>query len=335
MQSTNDQKGHHPWTSVMSVFLLKWMSIVGQYIYIIWFSIHRVITGVIQQRISLAFGAIYGMIFLEGHTVCKVMWYTWKKYDENPSVYGLNQWNETNCHHRPVLLIHGAAGSWAYLGDLAVALKNARIPVFTIDLGFGLPTDEMRRKINQKIDEIRRLYPKPNQSIEIKPNLSPTEPRPFLYTIQEETPSEKSINFNNINPFCRKITHSNDPPLVDLIAHSNGGNIALYSAFTENCSSIDQQADLKFRSELQANPNIGKIITIALPSNQIETNWLREINKINDLYNINAKYDALMAYKECSLVKELPSHVQYVNAAHIGIVFDPTIPNRILRILFQ
>jgi hypothetical protein len=40
------------------------------------------------------------------------------------------------------------------------------------------------------------------------------------------------------------------------------------------------------------------VITIALPSNQTETNWMREINKINDLFNINAKYDALMGYKK-------------------------------------
>ena len=90
-----------------------------------------------------------------------------------------------------------------------------------------------------------------------------------------------------------------------------------------------------YRSELQTNPNTGKLITIALPSNQIERECLREMNNLDDLYDINAKYDALMAYKEYSLVKELPSHVQFVDAAHLGIVFDQTMANRILRILSQ
>ena len=329
MHSNTDQR-----KGLMITLARKWLSILGQYIYILWFYINRFLVGIMQKRLSSAFAAIYGLIFLEGHTVCKAGWFTWKKYRQNPSVYGLNQWNETNRHHRPVLLLPGAAGSWAYLGDLALALKNAHIPVFTIDLPLGSPTEDMRKKIYDKIEEIRRLYPKPNQAIEIKPNINLME-KPSLYTIQEETPTLRSLHLNNRNPFLRMATIVDDPPLVDLIAHSNGGNIALYSVFTDHCSSIDQQGQLKFRSELQTNPNVGKLITIALPSDQIETEWLREMNKLDDLYNINAKYDALMAYKECSLVKELPSHVQIVDAGHIGIVFDQTMANRLLQILSQ
>jgi len=130
---------------------------MGQNIYVIWFYINKFLIEVMQQHISFALAAIYGMLFLEGHTICKATWYTLKKYRKDPQMYGLNQWNETNYRHRPVLLLYGAVGSWSYLGDLAITLRNANIPMFVIDLGFGLRTEEIRRKIFNKIEEIRRL----------------------------------------------------------------------------------------------------------------------------------------------------------------------------------
>lgn len=333
MQSNTDRQGDQ-WNGLTAAFLLRWISMVGRNVYIVWFYINKFLVETMRQHISPAVGAIYGMLFLEGHTICKAVWYTLRKYRKNPEVYGLNQWNETNYRRRPVLLLPGAAGSWAYLGNLAVALKNAHIPVFVVDLGFGLPSEEMRKKILTKVEEIRRLYSNFNQQTDDKSSVEQIETQ-SLYTIQEETSMMKLLRTNHGNETTQTTTNSNVIPLVDIIAHSNGGNMALYSAFTEDCSYIDEQGNLQFRSEPQANSNIGKVITIALPSNQTETNWMCEINKIDDLFNINAKYDALMAYKKCALKSELPSHVEYIDAGHIGIVYSPTIHNRILQFLFK
>jgi len=290
-----------------------------------------------QQYISPALGAIYGMLFLEAHTICKATWYTLKKYRKDPQAYGLNQRNEPNHLHHPVLLLHGAVGSWSYLGDLAVALKNANIPVFVIDLGFGLPTEEMRKKVFNKIEEIRRLYSNSNKRTDNESYTGQNE-RQSPNIIQQEASTVKLIRISHGNETTGTATNSkssNMIPLVDIVAHSNGGNVALYSAFTEDCSYIDEQGNLKFRSALEANPHIGKVITVAFPSNQTETKWMHEINKTNDLFNVNAKYDALMGYKKCALVEELPAHVEYIDAGHIGIVFNRTAHNRILQFLLK
>jgi hypothetical protein len=325
------------WNGFASIFLSRWDLVVGQQIYVIWFYINKFLVEAMQQYISPALGAIFGMLFLEGHTMCIAAWYTLKKYRKDPQVYGLNQWNETNCRYRPVLLLHGAVGSWSYLGDLAVALKNANIPVFVIDLGFGLPTEKMRKKIFNKIKEIRRLYYNFNQKSDDE-SYSNQIGRQSLCTTQEEMSTVKLIRTSQESETTRvptNLTNLHNIPLVDIVAHSNGGNVALYSTFTENCSYIDGEGNFKFRCEPQANPHIGKVITVALPSNQTETNWMREINKINDLFNVNAKFDALMDYKRCALVEELHSHVEYIDAGHIGIVFKSSTYNRVLQFLLK
>lgn len=307
------------------------------YIYVIWFHINKFLVLAMQQHISPALGAIYGMLLLEGHTICKAAWYTWNKYRKDPQLYGLNQWNTKNCRNRPVLLLHGAAGSWSYLGDLAVTLKNANIPLFVVDLGMGLPSQEMRRKVFNKIEEIRRLYSIFNQKINGEcDDIQFGEQN--LNTVSEETSTVKLIRTNRENETVSTTTdptNSNAIPLVDIVAHSNGGNVALYSIFTEDCSSINGQGELQFRCTRQANPHIGKVITVALPSDQTETKWMREVKKINDLFNVNAKYDALMAYKKCAMVEEFPSHVEYVDAGHIGIVYNRETSSRILQFLLK
>jgi hypothetical protein len=333
MKSTKDLKDGS-WHSLSVALLLKWISVIGKNIYIIWFYINKFIVETMQQYLSPAVGAIYEMLFLEGHTICKAIWYRLRKYRQNPEFYGLNQWNETNYRRRPVLLLPGAVGTWHYLGDLAVALTKAYVPVFVVDVGFGSPSEEMRKKVLMKIEEIRRLYPNFDEPTDEQSSVEQTD-KQSLYTIQEENSTTKLIKTNCENQITKKASNSNFIPLVDIVAHSNGGNIALYTAFTEDCSYIDEQGNLQFRSEPQANPNIGKVITIALPSNQTETNWMCEINKLEDLYNINAKYDALMAYKKCALKSELPSHVEYIDASHVGIVYSRTIYNRILQFLFK
>jgi hypothetical protein len=336
MRSNDNHTGNF-WNGFTSIFFLRWICVLGQNIYVIWFYINKVLVEAMQQHISFAVGAIYGMLFLEAHTMCKAAWYTFKKYRKDPKVYGLNQWTETNRGHRPVLLLYGAVGSWSYLGDLAVALMNANIPVFVIDLGFGLPTEEMRKKIFNKIEEIRKLYSTLNKKPDDESDATHFE-RYSLYTTQEGASTVKLLRASHENESTNTTTNSstsNIIPLVDIVAHSNGANVALSSIFTEDCSCIDEQGNLKFRSTLKANPHIGKLITVALPSNQTETNWMREVKKIDDLFNINAKFDALMAYKKCALTEELPSHVDYIDAGHIGIVFNPVTHNRILQYLLK
>ena len=42
-----------------------------------------------------------------------------------------------------------------------------------------------------------------------------------------------------------------------------------------------------------------------------------------------------MAYKKCALIEEFPSHVEQVDAGHIGIVFDRSTHDYILQFLFK
>lgn len=273
--STNEV--HSESSSAVHTLLMRSL---GHGIYLIWFWVNQLLVDIVKRHISPMLSVTLGMLLLEGHTLCKAAWFTWRKYRRDPKEYGLDQFETVDRECRPVLLLHGAVGSWAYLGDLAVALKRANIPVFVINLGFGLPTDEMRRRVFDKIQTI------------------------------------KTVN-----------------PLVDIVAHSNGGNLALCCAFTSECSFIDSTGKLKFRDVPQANADIGKIITIALPSNAEEVHQMQQIGKENDLFNINAKYDALMSYKKCALVGALSSHAAEISAAHVGIVFQPKTYERLIAYL--
>lgn len=246
-------------------------------LYLIWFYIQKCIVDLLKNYVSSTVGLTYGMILLEAHTLCKAAWYTIYKYRRNPLTYGFNT---IHSEHRPVLLLHGAVGSWSYLGDLATSLQQANISVFVLNHGFGLPTDEIRRKVLEKIDEIRRL--------------------------------------------------TNNRSSIDLVAHSNGGNLAFCSAFTEQCSFIDHQGKLQFRDEPKANPFIGKIITVALPTNEKEFELMCRIGKENDLFNINAQYDGLMSHKNCALSQH---YRRDVNAAHVGIVFQKDTHDYIVELL--
>ena len=264
--------------------LSRWICALASGIYVIWFYANRFLVDICKKHISIALGVVYGMLILEGHTIIKAAWYTLKTYRKDSTAHGFEEFDFTEAQHRPVLLLHGAVGSWSYLGDLATALKAAHIPVFVINLGAGQPTEEARQKVTDKIKEINSV--------------------------------------------------SGDG-LVDIVAHSNGGNLALYSIFTRECSTIDERGVLEFRDAPEANPQIGKVITIALPSDEEEVDWMRQINKVHDLFNINAQFDALMGHKQCALVKELSSHGTEVNAGHIGIVFQRVTYERVLQFLFE
>ena len=248
-------------------------------IFLLWFFVQKFIVELLKNYVSPMLGLAYGMIVLEAHTLCRAAWYTFYKYRQDPTAYGFNT---IHSDRRPVLLLHGAVGSWSYLGDLARALRLAQIPVFVLNHGFGSPTDEIRRKVFAKIEEIRRLI--------------------------------------------------NDRSPVDLVAHSNGGNLALACAFTEECSFIDAQGELQFHREPSAYPHVGKIITVALPTSRTELEQVRQIKKENDLFNLNAHYDGLMGHKICAL--DLQHRVD-INSAHIGIVFQKKTYESVLELLLN
>ena len=227
----------------------------GLKIYENWFFFNKKIVETFKQA-SPALGVFLGMASLEGHTLLRAAWYSFSEYGKSPESYGLEQIHKIHEGQRPVLLIHGAAGSWPYLGDLATSLTEAKIPVFVISLGTGAPTEEKLSAILEKVQTIQDLY--------------------------------------------RKTLHKD--VAVDLVAHSMGGNLALAAAFTKECSFFDKEGDLQFNQIPSANPNIGKVVALALPSNAAEVSWFQQAGKINDLFNINAKYDALMGHKQCAPV---------------------------------
>lgn len=105
-------------------------------------------------------------------------------------------------------------------------------------------------------------------------------------------------------------------PKVHIIAHSMGGYLALASAF----QNPNMQGDkVTLSSDLRASPYVGKIITLAMPFDAEERQLFATAYKLNDVYNINAKYDALMGHKKPALD---PQHNSEVNAGHIGIVYN-------------
>ena len=258
-------------------------------IYVLWFWIHRYLTEQIKKHVSPAFGAFYGMLLLEGHTICRTVWYGLVKYRKEPHVYGFDGIQLEQRDHRPVLLLPGAVGSWPYLGDLATALRSANIPVFVINIGVGLPNEAMRRAIFHKIQHIREMI--------------------------ASLGADKST------------------AVVDIVAHSNGGNLGLYSAFDDRCCTINDRGELIFVDEPKANPFVGKVITVALPTNAEELNWMKQINKANNLFNVNAKYDALMSHKICALTNEYASQTMEISAAHVGIVFQNETHQQVINFL--
>ena len=288
---------------------------IRYYIYIFWFYINEMLVEIVQRRISAGLGMFYGFIVLELHVLLKIVWYTFVKYCHDPTTYGFNQINEENCKYRPILLLHDSMGfSWSYLGDLAMVIKKADRSVFVLNLEFGLSANEKCKRILNKMKEIQQKYSNLNSNIDLQFHQNENKGKKLLYTIAEELPMKTS--------------------LIDIVAHSNSAKVALCSLFTEDCSYLDEQGNLKFHStNLQINKYIGKIITIASPSSRIEINWMRRMSKFYDLYNINAEFDAIMNRKKCDLEEDLPENVRYISAGHFGIVFNQTTYNRVVQFL--
>ncbi len=88
------------------------------------------------------------------------------------------------------------------------------------------------------------------------------------------------------------------PPKIDLVAHSLGGYLALFSA-VQGGKII--QGELQETTPVTSHPHIGKLITLAMPYNSAERQLLKKAGKIDETYNIIARYDALMGQKEIAL----------------------------------
>lgn len=130
-----------------------------------WFATNKGIIDLLKQMEAPgpALGALQGMFLLEPHMIVRSGWYGQHRFSGDPKDYGFDVLNADSAlsGKHPVLLLPGAIGTWHYLGDLATSLKQAGIPVFTIDLGAGAATNEKLKKLNEKIHAIRALYQSP------------------------------------------------------------------------------------------------------------------------------------------------------------------------------
>jgi hypothetical protein len=115
-----------------------------------------------------------------------------------------------------------------------------------------------------------------------------------------------------------------NPPEVDIVAHSMGANLGLAAAYNESSVYIDAEGSLSFHSNAvpKANPLVGKVITLANPLVKEEVESLKQVKKIDDFYNIIAKYDGIMGHKQPGLVGEFGHQAEEISASHIGIVFE-------------
>jgi hypothetical protein len=232
------------------------------------------------------FGLASGTIFLELNSALKAVRRR-LKYLKDPIHYGLNQFNHEHQGKHPVILIHGRMGKWTDLMGLARRLQNAQIPVFLLTLqNSTYPSEADRTQINELVKEIRIQY------------------------------------FNRFNEA---------PPRVDLVGHSLGGDMALYTAFAVDCSYIEEK-DFLTRGDLQLikgkqpelNPFIRKVITVGMPSSSQELEWIKATGKERDLFNVVAKFDAVIGHKKSALSDLRPNHVFFVNSGHLGILNSNT-----------
>lgn len=254
--------------------VVRALSLLNERVCSCWISANRWIVNSFRNCGFLKLGVGLGMVLTESHVLIKAAWHTKRKYAKEPAEYGFNMAHNNG---RPVLLFHGAVGSWNYLGDLATDLKKAKFDVFVTNIPAGLSSDEKRRLAVAKITEIQKIY-------------TDTVGR---------------------------------APKVDLVAHSMGAFTALQTAFSEESTSITENDELKLKagSTWTANPQIGKIVTLAMPSDAKEVAYMERIGKVGELFNINAQYDALMGHKRCALVEERSKQAVELDAGHVGIVF--------------
>jgi len=129
-------------------------------LYSAYFSVNSAIVRC-YKRVGLpTLGAIHGMLSLESGAIARGLRYTKKKYAKTPESFGLNTFFESDKGKTPILMLHGAAGSWNYMGDVAVSLREKGRPVFVVDMGGGIASEEKRLLVHSQIEEIREKYQK-------------------------------------------------------------------------------------------------------------------------------------------------------------------------------
>lgn len=236
----------------------------------------------INQRVL---GVLLGSVVLETPALARGFVYGYR-YGNTPESYGFNTIRPTHSDQRPVLLFHGAIGTWNYLGDLATAINKTERPVYVMSLGSGEPTAAQCYQVHDTMDRIQQDY---------------------------------------VAQFGKS------PDGIDFVAHSMGANLAIYSSFDkEQCASIAE--GFSPGDQPKANPMVGKVITLANPTDAQELSWLQSIGKSQDIFNVVARYDALMGHKEPALAAT-PSQFSDSNAGHVGIVFDPIAFSQVTQIL--
>jgi len=99
------------------------------------------------------------IILLIAHVLVKAAFHTFVKYTKPPTEYtGLDVRNDRATAQNPVILVHGAVGSWNYMGDLALSLRDKGHHVYVVNLGSGDVSEEKRGKLLAKIDRVRQYH---------------------------------------------------------------------------------------------------------------------------------------------------------------------------------
>lgn len=160
----------------------------------------------------------------------------------------------------------------------------------------------------------------------------------FVISLNHSTPTEEDRR--RIREFILDIRNQyrakfpeGELPVVDIVGHSLGGDMALYTSFTPNCSYIEEKdeatmGNLKMikGSKVRSDATIGKVITIGMPSNSSELEWASLAGKSQDLFNIIGLFDVVMGHKECALEKHASWHKQCkkFEYGHLGLLNPET-----------
>lgn len=151
----------------------------------------------------------------------------------------------------------------------------------------------------------------------------------FTLVTTGDNAKDKQAILNKIEEICQKCVVDR----VDLVGHSIGSQLAVYSAFTDETVQINEQGELQAREGMKPtiDERIGKIVKIAYPSDQNELHLVQQADKENCLYNINAKYDVLMGHKPCAIKQTY--NVNNYPCGHIGAAYDKQVSARVGHIL--
>ncbi len=266
----------------------KSVTTLSEKVYTIYFQAVKNFIDLTTRMHARPFGLVAGTLLLEFAPAMKS---TIRRlcYHKEPTHYGFNQFTPEHQGKSPAILLHGRMGKWQDVAALAEELKKAHIPVFLLNVKRSECISEQERtNINNEITRIQNLY---------------------TATFQEQAPA------------------------VDLIGHSFGGDLSFSTSFSIDSTTIDDsQPEILRRDRFQimegknptANPLVGKVITIGMPSDAKEVAWAKAAGTAHQLYNVVAKYDAIVRDKVSALGDEFPQNVLEVNAGHLGILNTTT-----------